>query len=275
MLTSLVLHLESPAAATLPASLGRAGQAALLRLVASHDMALAAALHEGDGPRPYTASNLVLGKRRGGTLAVTAGDRGWLRFTGLTEPVGRCLEAVAADPPRRLELDGFELAVAGATLGCGDTAGWAGQTRYQELAARCLLGPPDPPPHRVTLEFVSPTTFRSGGRYLPLPLPELVFGSLLDRWQAFAPVALSPEVRRFAAEAVAIGQCRLRTRSLPVKGGGLLVGFTGAVTFVALNRDRYWLRVLQLLAAFAFYSGVGYGTAAGLGQVRPAAARRE
>ena len=52
-------------------------------------------------------------------------------------------------------------------------------------------------------------------------------------------------------------------------GGAMQIGFTGPVLFTALNRDRYWLNVLHLLAAFAFYSGVGYGTAIGLGQVRP------
>jgi CRISPR/Cas system endoribonuclease Cas6 (RAMP superfamily) len=47
-----------------------------------------------------------------------------------------------------------------------------------------------------------------------------------------------------------------------------IISFMGEVTFTALNRDRYWLSVLHLLAAFAFYSGVGYQTAAGLGQTR-------
>ena len=103
---------------------------------------------------------------------------------------------------------------------------------------------------------------------LPLPLPELVFGSLLDRWQAIAPIALHPDMRRFAAEAVVLGRYHLRTRGMPYKQGGMQIGFTGEATFIALNRDRYWLNVLHLLAAFAFYSGVGYQTGAGLGQVR-------
>jgi hypothetical protein len=42
----------------------------------------------------------------------------------------------------------------------------------------------------------------------------------------------------------------------------------GEVTFTALNRDCHWLSVLHLLAAFAFYSGVGYQTAAELRQTR-------
>jgi len=103
---------------------------------------------------------------------------------------------------------------------------------------------------------------------MPLPLPELVFGSVLDRWQPFSPVALHPDVRRVAAEAVVLSRHRLRTRGMPHKEGMVQIGFTGQAIFSALSRDQYWLNVLQLLAAFAFYSGVGYLTAAGFGQVR-------
>jgi CRISPR-associated endoribonuclease Cas6 len=103
---------------------------------------------------------------------------------------------------------------------------------------------------------------------VPLPLLDLVFGSLLDRWQAFAPLALNPDLRRFAAEQVAVARYRLRTRALPFKPGAMQVGFSGECLFVALRRDRYWLSVLHLLADFAFYAGVGYQTSMGMGQAR-------
>ena len=118
------------------------------------------------------------------------------------------------------------------------------------------------------LEFATPTTFKNRSHYVPLPQPDLVFGSLLDRWQLFAPIALHPEVRRFAAETVVLSRYRLRTRGTPYKQGRVKIGFTGRVIFSALTRDRYWLNVLHLLAAFAFYSGVGAMTSSGLGQVR-------
>ncbi|MEZ4642602.1 MAG: CRISPR system precrRNA processing endoribonuclease RAMP protein Cas6 [Chloroflexota bacterium] len=46
------------------------------------------------------------------------------------------------------------------------------------------------------------------------------------------------------------------------------MGCVGWGDFVALQHDRYWNSVLNLLADFAFYSGVGYQTTVGLGQVR-------
>jgi hypothetical protein len=37
---------------------------------------------------------------------------------------------------------------------------------------------------------------------------------------------------------------------------------------MALVHDPYWLRLLNLLAAFAFYAGTGHKTTRGLGQTR-------
>lgn len=267
MLTSLIITLQAPVATRLPASLGRASQALLLRLIDQRDPALAEEIHAGAGLRPYTASNLVLGVRRQGSLQVSAGQSGWLRFTGLTAAVSGHLLAIAASPPASVELDGQPFTVTGATVNPAEHP-WAGQTSYQDLAAPYLLGGRERIASRIRLEFAGPTTFRSQGRNVPLPLPELVFGSLLDRWQAFAPIALHPDTRRFAAEAVGLSQYHLRSRGIPVKDGYTQIGFTGAASFLALNRDRYWLNVLHLLAAYAFYSGVGSGTAAGQGQAR-------
>ena len=56
MLTSLNLQLKSPGEARLPASLGRAAQAALLDLIAQRDPAVADQLHADHGLRPYTVS---------------------------------------------------------------------------------------------------------------------------------------------------------------------------------------------------------------------------
>lgn len=269
MLTSLILHLKSTAAANLPASLGRASQALFLELVGRADATLAASLHQSDGPKPYTVSNLMLGQRQAGSVQVRPDQAGWLRFTGLTAQVSQSLLALAAHPPATIQLSGQTFMVTGATVNPAQHP-WAGQITYQDLAAPFLLNQAGKPAAGVGLEFVSPTTFKSQGRSVPLPLPELVFGSLLDRWQAFAPIGLHPELRRFAVETVVLSRYQLRTRGVPVKNGGAQIGFTGEVMFTALNPDRYWLNALRLLAAFAFYSGVGAQTTAGLGQTRAA-----
>jgi CRISPR-associated endoribonuclease Cas6 len=42
----------------------------------------------------------------------------------------------------------------------------------------------------------------------------------------------------------------------------------GQATYRALAGDRYWLGVMNMLAEFALYSGVGVQTATGMGQAR-------
>jgi CRISPR-associated endoribonuclease Cas6 len=104
--------------------------------------------------------------------------------------------------------------------------------------------------------------------HIPIPLPELVFGSLLERWNAIAPLAFPEEAKRYAAECLAISRYKLSTRAVPLKGGGLRVGAVGKISYISLNYDRYWMSVMATLAEFALFSGAGAGTAMGLGQCK-------
>ncbi len=272
MLTSLVLTLTTDHPLTFPAHLGRAqsgdfgraSHAAFLRLIAGADPALAERLHAPDERRPFTCSSLWGARRRGGDL--TPNTPVFLRYTGLTAEVSQHLQRLAAHPPTHIEIENVPLAVQQATL---DPAAhpWAGQTTYEALAAQHLLPGAPPAPH-VELEFAAPTAFRSGGLTVPVPLPGLVYGSLVDRWNAFAPVAVSEEVRRFAEECLAISRYELSTRAVPGKGEALRIGCVGRCRYVAVNRDRYWLGLIQLLTDYAFYAGVGAQTTMGMGQAR-------
>jgi CRISPR-associated endoribonuclease Cas6 len=103
---------------------------------------------------------------------------------------------------------------------------------------------------------------------MPVPLPELLFGSLVDRWNAFSPVTVSPDMRRFAAELIAISRYRLTSRAVTQKAGGTRMGGVGEVTYRALGGDRYWWRVMHMLADFAGYGGAGIQTTTGMGQCR-------
>ena len=92
-------------------------------------------------------------------------------------------------------------------------------------------------------------------------------GSLLARWNVFAPLTLPDDVRRYAQECLAVSRYRLQSHAVQF-GQAISVGFTGQCQYTALVWDPYWLRVVSLLAAYAFYSGVGLRTTVGMGQVR-------
>jgi len=266
MLTSLVFTLKTDTTLTFPPHLGRASRAAFLRLIAGSDADLAERLHAPDQRRPFTCSNLWGLKRRGRNLVLAADSSAFLRYTGLTAEVSEYLKHWNEDPPTHIEIEGSPLVVKDATLD-PEVNDWAGQTTYEALGARHLL-PGDPPSKYAEIQFIAPTAFRSGGKTLPIPLPDLVYGGLMDKWNSFAPVAVSDGVHRFAEECLAISRYRLSTRVIAAKGRSIQIGFVGRCRYTALNRDKYWLGVIQLLTDYAFYAGVGYRTTAGMGQVR-------
>ena len=266
-LVSLVLTVRPAEPATTPGHLGRAAHALLLRWLDEHDPALARRWHEADGPKPFTCSTLIGGQRiEDNARALSPAQTYWLRMTALDPAIAGVLLARAAQPPDAVELDYLRLPVESATV---DPAvhPWAGTATYEDLARPYLLAR-EQSPRRVALRFASPVTFRQNGLNVPLPLPDLVFGGLADRWNAFSPIALAPEVRRYAASCVALSGFRLASRGLPHKDGGVQIGAVGRARYVAVQYDRYWMAALGLLADFALYAGVGRLTSMGLGQTR-------
>lgn len=284
-LVSFVLTLTPMQAAKpdreLPQWWGRAAHALLLNVIEATDGELAKELHgEEGGLRPFTASTLMgFSVRRGlemektYTLRLTAYHR---KVAGpllrAAEPGGRLAPGAAVD------LDGLPFQVSKAEGGSGlqsgvaedhppASHGWAGASSYPDLSAPFLLGA-RALPRQVHFQFSSPTSFKSGGMHVPIPMPGLVFGSLLDRWNAFAQIAFPAEVKRYAEECLAVSRIDLSSRGVPGKGESVRVGGVGEMRYTTLNYDRYWMSLIHTLAAFARYAGVGVGTSHGMGQCR-------
>lgn len=266
----LVLRPQPTPGRVLPAWWGAAAHALLLSVVRQVNPTLAARLHDEQGPRPFTASTLMgIGVRR----ALEPSRQYTLRFTALQAEVAAVVrEAASAGGPlapgARLELDYLPFTVEGVLLTSTEHP-WAGESSYQQLMRAHLVAPA--PPRKICLRLASPTGFRSAEKQQPFPLPELVFGSLLERWNSFSPMAFPAEVRRFAAECLGVSAFQVRTRSAQLKDGGVRIGCVGEVTYTALHYDRYWMSLLHTLAAYAFFSGVGASTPLGFGQARVAA----
>ncbi len=268
---ALVLTLQPPsfpADQPLPSWWGRAAHALALRALQAADPAEAARVHDDPAaPRPFTVSTLWGGR-------LSTGEAVFLRLTALSDPMEAALrEAIAPGgllaPGATAELDGHAFSIRAVSVD-PEAHPWAGAVSWQALAAPWLTARIGQPPRRLDLSFVSPTAFKTGGRHLPLPLPELVFGSLLARWNAFSPIALPDELRRYAAECLVITRHQIRTRRVALKPGQTRIGMLGRATFRTVNYDRYWMSLLGLLADFAFYAGLGVGTTMGLGQCRRA-----
>lgn len=226
--------------------------------------------------RPFTTSSLA-GRLREGRLDL---DETYLmRLTSLHPAVCACLlEAVKSGPLQPgavIELDyvRFRVGAAYSRLSALDRflesedAAWIGQETYAGLSARFLAGQQQPA-RRISLLLASPTAFKSGGKHVPIPLPGLVFGSLLERWNAFAPLCFPPDLKTYAEENLAVSRYQLETVPVKVKQGGVRVGAVGQIVYTCLEVDPYLLSLVNILASFCLFSGLGIGTGSGMGQAR-------
>jgi CRISPR-associated endoribonuclease Cas6 len=263
MLTAVVVGLQPVAEARLPVSHGALAYAAALDLFLRLDPRFSRSLHDDAPQKPFTVSPLSgpFG-REGGELLLSSDAIYLWRLTGLTPAVAdRLLKVSPALGGLRVGEGVFAIATLATTPGEHPEAG---QERYEALLARWDKGPSA---KVLTLQFLTPTTFRVGRFEQPFPLPRWVFGSLLRTWNAFAPAPLDVTLEEIETKVV-LSNWKGETRRVEL-GGFRTVGFLGTFTYRIVDPDPELHRVVGLLAEFAFYAGVGWQTTHGCGQVRP------
>lgn len=268
MLTSMILMLCPLETASLPMTLGNALYTVLLRLIGDQDAALATWLHDLNGPKPLTTSLLngpitVRDKR----VWVSPEQTYWVRATSFEPQLTAALMAIQAQPPRTMRLHQAPFAVEAVSCHPDDHP-WAAQVTYDDLYRATLQTGARGRP-QVTLEFSSPTAFRSQGRTHVFPLPHLVFGSLMTRWNAYAHLPLDPDFLGTLDAYIDIDRYRLNTQMQDFGRYQLQIGFVGPCAYGARKGapdDVVW--GMRLLTQFAFFAGVGYRTTMGMGQVR-------
>jgi CRISPR-associated endoribonuclease Cas6 len=101
---------------------------------------------------------------------------------------------------------------------------------------------------------------------MPLPIPETVLGSWLERWKRFSSASLPHAVQEVGQANLALSRYELRSGVIEYKEKW--IGFTGKCRFRILSGDEFWVRLCNLLADYSFYCGTGYKTTFGLGQTR-------
>ncbi|MDR3573119.1 MAG: CRISPR system precrRNA processing endoribonuclease RAMP protein Cas6 [Anaerolineaceae bacterium] len=263
----------------LPIWWGSAAHNLLLQTIKTADESLAKTYHDEQSIRPFSVSTLM---GRFPERKFSDDFTYLLRFTGINKEVTKILYNAHQPngllaPGSIIELDHLNFQIENAF--CDHEAhSFADTSSYPELVSRSMLSS-QPPANDICFQFNSPTYFSSEktqsprNKQFPFPLPDLIFGSLLDRWNAFGLLAFPPELRKYAAECLLIKRFDLKSRRIPVVGG-IQIGMVGKVVFVTSNYDRYWMSLLHVLADYAFYSGVGAKIAFGLGQAQKVEGRK-
>ena len=223
---------------TLSANLGRAIHALCFRWLRLADSALAEQLHQ-QNHLPFALSIQPSSSRQPMYLRIGLLQKELLSpiLWGLSQDLGR--EITLTDIPCRL----------GQWVERGHTSSFEALSQV-------------PPLNIIELQFLSPTSFKQGQRIQPFPLPELVFGNLLRRWNTFAPVELQFPNLEWQGLTCAYG---LKTQVLHLKGGAE-IGTTGWVRYEFPNPEQ--AAIATTLAHFACFAGVGRKTGMGMGQAK-------
>jgi len=217
-----------------------------------HD--LSTLIHAMD-EKPFTIGPLYGGKKERGKTIVTEGGEYSFSLASLNKEMFEVLVTVSSDlTGKEIQLGSGKFLVTGVNPIFGEK----GLTYFDLLEKRQSS-------LEINLEFCSPTSFRQQGVQEVFPLPNLVFGSLLRKWNSFSPVILPVEL---AYSSVFVKKFNLRTELVDF-GNYKIIGCVGTCTYQMDKRLMdYQVNIFTTLASFAGISGVGYKTSMGLGDVR-------
>jgi len=282
MLRSIIISLTAESSYPILGPLGRPAQAWFLGQLTQSNPALAAKLHDEQGLKPYTVSTLLDSRTRplraGSWLE--PGEECFLRITTLNEEISKTLEkTILRRIPKSLTLYKMNFRVDDIFSKRSEHE-WAGEISFSDIAQDASMAKAG---ERIRMEFASPTAFRNGGLDICLPAPRQVFRSLFDKWNAFAPKPMQVQElwTEFSSECILVEEMTaVNTVHWEFAEGarGAATGFSGTVGFRLLPKNQvkkewreYWdgsPTVMQSLAEYAFYCGVGHHTTIGMGQVR-------
>lgn len=282
MLLSRLISLTAESSYPILGALGRPAQAWFLGQVTQANPGLASALHDETGLKPYTVSTLL--DDNGRPLAAGSwlqpGQECWLRITTLNDALSDALEGkILARLPERLTLYKMNFRINGVARRRAEHP-WADGTSFDQIAQDAGLAAAN---GSVRLEFASPTAFRSNGLDLCLPYPGQVFRSLWAKWNAFCPepMQIQDVWPAFAEDCILVNEITAlnSTHWVFAEGArGDATGFHGTLGFylpAPKSLPEKWRgyadgapAVMQSLARFGFYAGVGHHATIGMGQVR-------
>ncbi len=147
-----------------------------------------------------------------------------------------------------------------------DQGSWSGLSTWADIMARSTG-------RQLRFLFATPTAIakrsETWGRFFSLlPEPIDVFAGLARRWQALDGPPLPDDFTDFLkAGGCVISNHDLRTIEFRT-AERTQIGFVGAVTYECQKSSQPHLQTLQSLTRLAFFTGVGYQTARGMGLTR-------
>lgn len=250
-LHSLVIELGAASKKPIPPTLNRAVHAQFMTWLNIGNPAITQLIHDSQ-ESPFSLSGLVGYRRHKGTQL---GDNFMIRIAlldgNLIQPL---LTGIEQSQNQSISLCHFPFVIR-----CISTL--PGSHPLVNISDYSTLANITDFDSEVMLDFISPTSFKQNNNIQPFPLPELVFNSLLRRWNHFAPVNLHfPKVQWQGL----VSAFDIKTHALKMEAG-VEIGSVGWVKYRFLDPEQ--AKIATILSHFAVFSGVGRKTTMGMGQI--------
>lgn len=273
-LYALVIRLTARNSGILSGTQGQLAHAAFHKLLDEVDPALAQAIHDYNGRKPFTLSQLQqFGKHRKGKLAIKKGQQGFLRVTLLDSTLFQTVIGYFLQNAQRamIRLNAIEFAV-GEVISTPQSHPLAGYASRQQLFEDWQAQPITLAHQKIDLHFASPTYFSLRSRpyraFHLLPSADFVFGQLAAVWDAMTGQETADAIRGYVNEWMVVTKHNIRTTAYQIRNNPQ-IGFEGNVQYKIMDKQHLdFIRHLNLLADLAFFTGVGSKTTHGMGQVR-------
>jgi len=270
-LHALVINLVALQTGTLPGTLGELAHAAFYAAVQAVDPALSTQMHDAQDRSAFSLSPLYgyAQNAKDGRVHVHQGQSGWLRL-GLLDArlFGVFMQHLLTSGRPTIRLGDVHFAIT-EVLGAPGSHPWESYTTLDELAAL------DATPTQWTLEFASPTAIRWGeadnkNRRVELfPQPRMAIAGLRTRWDRLTGATWGRAFEEWVERNVVVSRIwHWQTQPFGFQKQSY-VGGLGRVDYRLLDAsDAAHAAHFNRLLHLAFYTGIGYKTTHGLGQVR-------
>lgn len=118
----------------------------------------------------------------------------------------------------------------------------------------------------ISINFLTPTAFKSGGKYIFYPDLRLIYQSLIKKYDSYADATKigSKEVIEQLTENSQITFYSLRSTTFSIKGN--INSFIGTIT-IKISGPQIMKNLVHLLFEFGEFSGVGIKCALGMGAI--------
>jgi CRISPR-associated endoribonuclease Cas6 len=274
-LYAIVLRLAALHRGAIPANHGDAVRGAMLHLIRKGDSPLAQQLHDDNSSKPYAISLIDGSKRdKDGALHFGDGDSADWRFSLMRQSAFEALllKSLLNNQLPHVRIGSIDFAITDVFVSrtSHKDSGHISVSELSEVWQR----PEEQLPRRIVLDFQSPTAFNLGQnretrqyRIRSNPDARTVFSSLRKRWVTLDGADAGDEFDEWVADCVEQEVVHGQPQTVRVEGR-LITGFTGQIAYQHYGTNTRWLSYLHLLADLTFWTGVGYQTTRGMGQVR-------